>query len=165
MARARKIFAVHPGEVLKTEFMEPMGAERLRTGESFEFCGNLRSDPRGARDQRGHRRSSGKVFRPASFCSGQLVWSLSPGVARRRDRAPPRADEAAGLDRRRLTDQRRARCHSRLSAGHPDGGRDARSLRGDCRPLSPYVAGEREARTRVRLAAFSHLHVTETSNT
>ena len=26
MAKAKKVFAVHPGEILKTEFMEPMGA-------------------------------------------------------------------------------------------------------------------------------------------
>jgi plasmid maintenance system antidote protein VapI len=25
MTKSRKIFAVHPGEILKTEFMEPMG--------------------------------------------------------------------------------------------------------------------------------------------
>ena len=33
MAGSRKVFAIHPGEILKIEFMEPMGIERLPTGE------------------------------------------------------------------------------------------------------------------------------------
>jgi antitoxin HigA-1 len=39
MARTRKVFAVHPGEVLKTEFMEPMGVSAYQLAKALSFPG------------------------------------------------------------------------------------------------------------------------------
>ncbi|MFZ0145764.1 MAG: HigA family addiction module antitoxin [Candidatus Sulfotelmatobacter sp.] len=39
MTKARKIFAVHPGEILKTEFMEPMGVTAYALAKALEFPG------------------------------------------------------------------------------------------------------------------------------
>jgi addiction module HigA family antidote len=35
----RKIFAVHPGEILKTEFMEPMGVSAYALAKALNFPG------------------------------------------------------------------------------------------------------------------------------
>ena len=53
MAKSRKVFAVHPGEILKTEFMEPMGVSAYRTGKGASifpastksFAGTVPSAP------------------------------------------------------------------------------------------------------------------------
>jgi antitoxin HigA-1 len=39
MARSRKAFAVHPGEILKTEFMEPMGVTAYQLAKALNFPG------------------------------------------------------------------------------------------------------------------------------
>jgi addiction module HigA family antidote len=39
MKKARRIFAVHPGEILKTEFMEPMGVSAYALAKALEFPG------------------------------------------------------------------------------------------------------------------------------
>ena len=39
MARSRKVFAVHPGELLKTEFMEPMGVSAYELAKALSFPG------------------------------------------------------------------------------------------------------------------------------
>jgi addiction module HigA family antidote len=39
MAGTRKIFAVHPGEILKTEFMEPMGVSAYALAKALSFPG------------------------------------------------------------------------------------------------------------------------------
>jgi antitoxin HigA-1 len=39
MSRARKIFAVHPGEILKTEFMEPMDLTAYALAKALDFPG------------------------------------------------------------------------------------------------------------------------------
>ena len=39
MTKARKVFAVHPGEILKTEFMEPMGASAYALAKALNFPG------------------------------------------------------------------------------------------------------------------------------
>ncbi len=39
MARRRKGFAVHPGEILKTEFMEPMGVSAYQLAKALNFPG------------------------------------------------------------------------------------------------------------------------------
>src|SRR6202030_691124 len=39
MAKSRKVFAVHPGEILKTEFMEPMGLRAYELAKAFNFPG------------------------------------------------------------------------------------------------------------------------------
>jgi len=39
MARSRKIFAVHPGEILRTEFMEPMSVSAYRLAQALNFPG------------------------------------------------------------------------------------------------------------------------------
>jgi addiction module HigA family antidote len=39
MARAKKVFAVHPGEILKTEFMEPMGVSAYELAKALSFPG------------------------------------------------------------------------------------------------------------------------------
>ena len=36
MTRARKIFAVHPGEILKTEFMEPLSISAWRLARELD---------------------------------------------------------------------------------------------------------------------------------
>jgi len=36
---SRKIFAVHPGEILKTEFMEPMGLTAYALAKALNFPG------------------------------------------------------------------------------------------------------------------------------
>ena len=39
MARSRKVFAVHPGEILKTEFMEPLGVSAYALAKALNFPG------------------------------------------------------------------------------------------------------------------------------
>src|SRR5271170_221286 len=39
MAKSRKVFAVHPGEILKTEFMEPMGVSAYELAKALNFPG------------------------------------------------------------------------------------------------------------------------------
>lgn len=39
MANSRKVFAVHPGEILKTEFMEPMGVDTCELAKALNFPG------------------------------------------------------------------------------------------------------------------------------
>ena len=39
MTKSRKIFAVHPGEILKTEFMEPMGVSAYALAKALNFPG------------------------------------------------------------------------------------------------------------------------------
>jgi antitoxin HigA-1 len=39
MARSRKVFAVHPGEILKTEFMEPIGVSAYQLAKALGFPG------------------------------------------------------------------------------------------------------------------------------
>ena len=39
MARSKKVFAVHPGEILKTEFMEPMGVSAYHLAKVLSFPG------------------------------------------------------------------------------------------------------------------------------
>jgi antitoxin HigA-1 len=39
MARSKKVFAVHPGEILKTEFMEPMGMSAYELSKALNFPG------------------------------------------------------------------------------------------------------------------------------
>jgi addiction module HigA family antidote len=39
MSKARTIFAIHPGEILKTEFMEPMGVSAYALAKALSFPG------------------------------------------------------------------------------------------------------------------------------
>jgi addiction module HigA family antidote len=39
MSRAKRVFAVHPGEILKTEFMEPMGVSAYALAKALGFPG------------------------------------------------------------------------------------------------------------------------------
>jgi len=39
MAKSRKVFTVHPGEILKTEFMEPMGVSAYALAKALSFPG------------------------------------------------------------------------------------------------------------------------------
>ena len=39
MTKHRKVFAVHPGEILKTEFMEPMGISAYELAKALNFPG------------------------------------------------------------------------------------------------------------------------------
>jgi addiction module HigA family antidote len=39
MAKSNKVFAVHPGEILKTEFMEPMGMSAYELAKALNFPG------------------------------------------------------------------------------------------------------------------------------
>lgn len=39
MTKIRKVFAVHPGEILKTEFMEPMGVSAYALAKALNFPG------------------------------------------------------------------------------------------------------------------------------
>jgi addiction module HigA family antidote len=39
MTKSRKIFAVHPGEILRTEFMEPMGLSAYALAKALDFPG------------------------------------------------------------------------------------------------------------------------------
>jgi antitoxin HigA-1 len=39
MAKSKKVFAVHPGEILKTEFMEPMGVSAYALAKALGFPG------------------------------------------------------------------------------------------------------------------------------
>jgi addiction module HigA family antidote len=39
MPKARRIFVVHPGEILKTEFMEPMGVSAYALAKARNFPG------------------------------------------------------------------------------------------------------------------------------
>jgi plasmid maintenance system antidote protein VapI len=37
MAKPKRVFAVHPGEILKTEFMEPMGVSAYALAKALKF--------------------------------------------------------------------------------------------------------------------------------
>lgn len=39
MAKSRRVFAVHPGEILRTEFMEPMGVSAYALAKALNFPG------------------------------------------------------------------------------------------------------------------------------
>jgi antitoxin HigA-1 len=39
MAKSKKVFAVHPGEILKTEFMKPMGVSGYELAKALNFPG------------------------------------------------------------------------------------------------------------------------------
>jgi antitoxin HigA-1 len=39
MTKSRRSFAVHPGEILKTEFMEPMGVSAYALAKALSFPG------------------------------------------------------------------------------------------------------------------------------
>ena len=39
MAKSKKVFAVHPGEIIKTEFMEPMGLSAYALAKALKFPG------------------------------------------------------------------------------------------------------------------------------
>lgn len=39
MGKLKRIFAVHPGEILKTEFMEPMGISGYALAKALNFSG------------------------------------------------------------------------------------------------------------------------------
>src|SRR5215471_5039103 len=39
MTAKRKVFAIHPGEILKTEFMEPMGVSSYELAKALDFPG------------------------------------------------------------------------------------------------------------------------------
>ena len=39
MARSKKVFAVHPGEILKAEFMEPNGLSAYQLAKALDFPG------------------------------------------------------------------------------------------------------------------------------
>src|SRR6266851_6631515 len=39
MTKTRKVFALHPGEILKTEFMEPMGVSGYALAKALNFSG------------------------------------------------------------------------------------------------------------------------------
>ena len=39
MAKSKKVFAVHPGDILKTEFMEPMGVSAYELAKALSFPG------------------------------------------------------------------------------------------------------------------------------
>jgi addiction module HigA family antidote len=39
MLKTKKVFAVHPGEILKTEFMEPMGISAYALAKAIGFPG------------------------------------------------------------------------------------------------------------------------------
>jgi len=39
MGKSRRAFAVHPGEILKTEFMEPMGVSAYALAKALNFPG------------------------------------------------------------------------------------------------------------------------------
>ena len=39
MTKSRRVFAVHPGEILKTEFMEPMGLSGYALAKALNFPG------------------------------------------------------------------------------------------------------------------------------
>ena len=39
MGKSRRVFAVHPGEILKTEFMEPMGLSAYALAKALAFAG------------------------------------------------------------------------------------------------------------------------------
>jgi addiction module HigA family antidote len=39
MAKSKKVFAVHPGDILKTEFLEPMGLSVYELAKALSFPG------------------------------------------------------------------------------------------------------------------------------
>jgi addiction module HigA family antidote len=39
MTKSRSIFSIHPGEILKTEFMEPMGVSAYALAKALNFPG------------------------------------------------------------------------------------------------------------------------------
>jgi len=61
MSRKKRVFAVHPGEILKTEFMEPMGISAYALAKALDFPG-IYEVVRADRAISRHRHSAGKVF-------------------------------------------------------------------------------------------------------
>jgi addiction module HigA family antidote len=39
MAKSKKVFSIHPGEILKTEFMEPMNVSAYALAKAISFSG------------------------------------------------------------------------------------------------------------------------------
>ena len=39
MAKSKRVFAIHPGEILKTEFMEPLGLSAYELAKALNFPG------------------------------------------------------------------------------------------------------------------------------
>ena len=39
MAKSKKVFAIHPGEILKSEFMDPMGMSAYELAKALNFPG------------------------------------------------------------------------------------------------------------------------------
>ena len=39
MAKSNRVFALHPGDILKTEFMEPMGMSGYELAKALNFPG------------------------------------------------------------------------------------------------------------------------------
>jgi len=65
MAKSRRTFAVHPGEILRTEFMEPMGVSAYALAKALNFPG-IYEVVRGDRAVKcRYRYSLGKVLWPA----------------------------------------------------------------------------------------------------
>jgi len=73
MAKSRKVFAVHPGEILKTEFVEPMSASAYELAKALNFPG-IYDVVRGDRALKcRHRHSLGEVLRSARASFGSIL--------------------------------------------------------------------------------------------
>jgi hypothetical protein len=76
MTRSKKVFPVHPGEILKTEFMEPMGVSAYALAKALSFPGIYEVVRGGSGHQRRRRYSPGEVFRPARAVLAQSTERL-----------------------------------------------------------------------------------------
>ena len=92
MTKSRRISAVHPGEILKTEFMEPMGVSAYALAKALGFPGIYEV-------VRGDRAISADTTVPACAVLAESVERLRPEDSRRQRRRPrDQASRGCGAD-------------------------------------------------------------------
>jgi addiction module HigA family antidote len=105
MAKSRKVFAVHPGEILKTEFMEPMGVSAYELAKALNFPG-IYEVARGDRAISADTairwkstsvcpRSSGSIYRTITILGSQRVAESAKGLSPARLSTKPNLPEPA----------------------------------------------------------------------
>ncbi len=90
MAQTNKIFAVHPGEILKTEFMEPMGVRPPSSGSicrTITTCGLPKAAALERRSSRARHRRQERLALASRPLRDSTIQKLLPGAAVRRSRS------------------------------------------------------------------------------
>ena len=80
--RKQKTIAAYPGEMSRTEFLEPMRNYGLSTGEGRAFPWDLRDRARTAGDQRRRRAPPGQILRDDAAVLDESASRLRPATCR-----------------------------------------------------------------------------------